>query len=472
MSRNGQYAIPACVMEAIKAEGYEPPASMAAHIEEWASWYDGTAEWYEDRYVTADNRSRKRRHLSVRPARRVCRELSNLIVSDDVEISAPESEAGDAWVRSFAESTGFLDLAGETVEDMAALGTAAWALWFESRDGRTRIVPRSYDARMTVPLSWDVDGVSECAFATRAFFRGKPIDQLQMHVLDQETGTYHVRTALFSDGERLSDERAAAMGVVPDFDTGSEIPTFAVIRPYGKNTREDMSPYGQSLFADAVDAVKAVDLSFDAVFSEVDLTEVKVFMSDELIDVRDERGRLVPVAEGPRNRFIRKLMGQSMRDLYEVFSPEIRTGPLRDALNVALAELGDCCGFGQHYFVLDKQGGPTTATEVVSDSSDLMRTVRRNERIIGGAISSLFEAAAACEAALNGGLGPIGRVSVRFDDSVITDTQSEREHALAEMAAMPDVRELKVRYLVRFCGMSEDEAEAAVPASAVAEIGF
>ena len=291
----------------IRAAGYEPPASMAAHIEEWAAWYDGTAEWYEDRYVTADNRSRKRRHLSVRPARRVCRELSNLIVSDEVEIGAPETEAGDAWVRAFAEETGFLATAGETVEDMAALGTAAWALWFDSRPGRARIVPRSYDARMIVPLTWDVDGVGECAFATRAFFRGRPLDQLQMHVLDPGTGTYHVRTSLFSEGERIPDERAETMGVVADFDTGSEIPTFAVIRPYGKNTRIDMSPYGQALFADAVDAVKAVDMSFDAVFSEVDLTEVKVFMSDELIDVRDEKGRLVPVAEGPRNRFIRKL---------------------------------------------------------------------------------------------------------------------------------------------------------------------
>jgi hypothetical protein len=35
---------------------------------------------------------------------------------------------------------------------------------------------------MVIPLSWDEDGISECAFVTRAFYRGKAVDQLQMHL--------------------------------------------------------------------------------------------------------------------------------------------------------------------------------------------------------------------------------------------------------------------------------------------------
>ena len=31
---------------------------------------------------------------------------------------------------------------------------------------------RRYDARMAVPLTWDEEGVTECAFVTRAFWRG------------------------------------------------------------------------------------------------------------------------------------------------------------------------------------------------------------------------------------------------------------------------------------------------------------
>ena len=44
------------------------------------------------------------------------------------------------------------------------------------------------------------------------------------------------------------------MGVASVFDTGCPFPTFGIVKPAVTNTRVDMSPYGQSVFADAVDA--------------------------------------------------------------------------------------------------------------------------------------------------------------------------------------------------------------------------
>ena len=50
------------------------------------------------------------------------------------------------------------------------MGTGAWALWVDADAGSVRI--RHYDARMVIPLTWDEEGVTECAFVTRAFWRG------------------------------------------------------------------------------------------------------------------------------------------------------------------------------------------------------------------------------------------------------------------------------------------------------------
>ena len=142
---------------------------------------------------------------------------------------------------------------------------------------------------MVIPLTWDEDGVTECAFVTRAFYRGKAVDQLQMHLkggvgfsagssspstpspehadalLNIGDGeTYRIVTVCFDrDGNEL-----APVGVAPVFDTGCPFPTFGIVKPAVTNTRVDMSPYGQSVFADAVDAVQAVDLTFDALVSE------------------------------------------------------------------------------------------------------------------------------------------------------------------------------------------------------------
>lgn len=66
---------------------------------------------------------------------------------------------------------------------------------------------------------------------------------------DEET--YRIVTVCFDhEGNEL-----APVGAAPVFDTGCAFPTFGIVKPAVTNTRVDMSPYGQSEFADAVDAV-------------------------------------------------------------------------------------------------------------------------------------------------------------------------------------------------------------------------
>ena len=81
-------------------------------------------------------------------------------------------------------------------------------------------------------------------------------------------------------------------GVCPDYDTGSPFPAFATIKPAVDNTRAGMSPFGQSVFADAVDAIQAVDLAFDALKNEVDVSKMSVFLSDVVFGKDDDsKGR-------------------------------------------------------------------------------------------------------------------------------------------------------------------------------------
>lgn len=53
-------------------------------------------------------------------------------------------------------------------------------------------------------------------------------------------------------------------------DTVARVPTFGIVRLAVPNTRVDCSSYGQSVFADATDAIQSVDLAFDALINEVD----------------------------------------------------------------------------------------------------------------------------------------------------------------------------------------------------------
>lgn len=462
-----EYQVPSHVTKAIKEAGYQIDTQMSTHIQQWYDWYSGKDDWYKVDYVTQAGAKRNRSRMSIRPAKRVSAEFASLILTDDTRISVDKPLA-NKWLQDYFDSNNFWPTGQMLVEKGFALGTAAWALWFDVvSDDVTEIKIPRYDARMTIPLSWSEEGITECGFVTRVTIKGKRHDQLQMHIMDEETGTYHIKTMLWRDGRPADPE---SVGAISDFDTRCQSKTFGIVKPALDNTCVDLSPYDMSVFADAIDSIKAVDLAFDSIFQEVELTQVIVFMDEALIDLRAKGGKTVPVPK-IEHRLFRKIAGQDSKNFIDTFSPDIRIDPLKQAFDVALAELGELCGFGQNYFVLDKGGGLKTATEVASDNSALMRNVRKHENVIRGAIQDIATALLTCARIHCGAKieDDFGAVSVTFDDSVITDTQTEKNQMMAEIAAglIP-----KWMYAEKFYGLSADEAKAALPAEQIVDIGF
>lgn len=325
------------------------------------------------------------------------------------------------------------------------LGTGAFAVWLDV--GRRLARVRHYDARMVVPLLWDAEGVRECALVTRAFSPAGAVDQVQCHLVGAD-GRYEVRTACF-DGE---GREVAVPGVATIVRTGSEWPTFAFVRPAVPNTRVDFSPYGQSVFADAVDAVQSVDLAYDALINEVDAGKMRVFLSDVMFDQeKTADGRRVPIPFGKGDCTVfRKVM--STEDTIAEFAPALRTEAQGKAFRLALQVLGDLCGLGTNYFDLDNVGYVKTATEVSSDNSALMRNIRKNENTLSGALTGMARALLACERNFGRDLPDEGDVSVIYDDSIVQDTASEKRQDMEEVAAGLMTRE---EYRARWYGEGE-----------------
>lgn len=184
-----------------------------------------------------------------------------------------------------------------------------------------------------------------------------------MHVVD-DGGTYRIRTACFDGDGRV----AGVPGVAGEVGTGRPSPTFGIVRPAVPNTRVDFSPYGQSVFADAVDAVQSADLAYDALINEIDAGKMRVFLSDVMFDQeRAADGRRVPIPFGRGDcTAFRKVM--STEDTIQEFAPALRTGAQGRAFGLAPQMLGDLVGLGTNYFDLDNVGYVKTATEVSSDN--------------------------------------------------------------------------------------------------------
>ena len=427
MGENGGW-VPEGVRGYLRALGYSCGCAeeMEPFVREWWGWMRAEGPFYSYTDTDGFGRAYEVHRRSLLPAARVCREWGSLLLNDKTQVVCGNQACTD-WLASWMAETNFLAQAQACVVRAFGLGTGAWALWADT--SRKQVRARCFDARMVVPLSWDEDGVTECAFVTRAWSRGRAVDQLQMHV--RGASGYEIRSVLFdSEGKAVEGD-----GLLGAYETGSPEPTFAVVRPAVENTRVDGSPYGQSVFADALGAVQAVDLAFDALFNEVDVSKMRVFLSDVLFqEGEDAKGRRVRIPFGKQDCTVfRKVM--STEDLVQEFAPALRTESQERALRVALQMLGDLTGFGLSYFDFDNSGYVKTATEVSSDNSALMRNIRRHENLMQGALAQISRAVLAAARRMGEPLPDEGDVEVTFDDSIITDTTAEKAQDMAEVTA-------------------------------------
>lgn len=449
------YEIPAFMLDYLGRMGYANPYSaMKQWIFHWNDLLRAEGEFWD--YKETENGVQYEVHRrSIKPARRVSDEWASLILNDDTVIST-DSEEANKWLDDYLERTGFRAKGQELVSDAFGMGTAAWAIWLDVAKQDLKV--RRYDARMVIPLTWDDDDVAECAFATQVTVEGQVYQQLQIH--HEDGGSYHIRTVIFDeDGKEVSFDNIEA-----DFDTKGAYQTFAIVRPAIQNRYVDFSPYGQAVFAEHEDVLKSVDLAYDAVFNEVDLSKMRVFMSDMMFEVEGQQnGAKKVIPFGKRDATIYRKIA-STEDIIKEYAPAMRTEAQRSAYRLAVETLGDQCGFGTHYFDVDRNGGLRTATEVAADNSMLMRTIRRHENLIGHSISQLVCAVLhTARVFLN---APIpedwGVVRIDFDDSIINDSFQEKQQDLSEVSA--GVME-PYQYRMKWYGESEEEARANVPSA-------
>ncbi len=180
------YWVPEHVREYLRGMGFQLPLEpMESHIRAWHEWMQACGSFYDYRDSDGFGRVYEVHRRSIHPAMRVCREWGSLLLNDKTQVVCDDQVCTD-WLQGYFEQTGFFPSAQATVVRAFGMGTGAWALWIDAGNRDIRI--RRYDARMVIPLSWDEERVTECAFVTRAYYRGQAVDQLQMHLLGNGGG--------------------------------------------------------------------------------------------------------------------------------------------------------------------------------------------------------------------------------------------------------------------------------------------
>lgn len=404
------------ITEWLRRRGWDSVADdQYSNVKLWESWYKGYVPSFHNYRQYNGKRPISRCRKTMNMAKTVCEDWANILLNEKVSIVAGD-EAYTDMVWAVLDANGFRWRGNQLVELAFALGTAAIVERMDGEDIKLDYIR----AGMIYPLTWDNKVISECAFASERRQGKKAMVYVNIHRKGDD-GNYIVENHLLQrEGAQLR-ELDLPEGVEAEVHTGSAVPRFQIITPNVVNNADLDSPMGVSVFGNAIDQLEACDLVFDSYCNEFRLGKKRIMvpLSFARIDM-EEDGTTRPVFDDSDTEFyaIPELDGDGNR--ITEFNMELRYQAHEAALQTALNMLSAKCGMGNDRYSF-QNGGPKTATEIISERSDLYQSMRKHELLLEGALVGMVRAI--CDMS---GIDPELEVAINFDDSIIEDSSAER----------------------------------------------
>ena len=435
-------------------------ANMSNYIQQWKSWYEGNVKSFHNYFVYNGKRKVNQKRFTLNMAKEISEDWSDILWSEKCKISLNDNNKQEEFNKLIDE----LDLnvcINQLIEKSGALGTSAGVVsvydLIENNDEMTIDVSEAklrldiVDVDNIYPLTWNNKEITECAFGSIQYKNGEKYTILSVHKIADDNN-YHIYNHLFKtiNGNLTEIEQDETL---TDFNTGSNVKWFSIFKPLLTNNIFNNSPFGLSYYANAIDCLKAVDLSFDALKNEIQDGRRRIFVRADMFNYDEGTQRFV---FDPNDTTVYQLpQGAKKDDLIQSENDDLRTEKQIETLNTNLNILGSKVGFGENHYHFDGTN-LSTATAVISSNSKLFR---RKKKLEIGYESSIYDLVMAiCYVAENFSsynIGTIDTIKIDFDDGIIEDKEAESDRALRELSAGVISQE---EYRTRIFGEAEDIA--------------
>lgn len=385
-----------------------------SHILEWLEWYQNDVEKFHKYKVFNGVVTKEEERYKLGMAKKVCEDWANLLLNEKVAIKAGNYEKR---LQEVLDNNNFLVRANQLIEMAFALGTGAIVEYLDGEE----VMIDYIRADMIYPLSWDNGDITECAFGSVRVIDGKEVLYLQIHRLgkadnEEDSEHYYIENRYIDRKE--NKELDPPEGVIPLVPTGYDKPLFQIITPNICNNIDLDSPLGVSVFANAIDQLKGCDLVYDSYMNEFVLGRKRILVPISFAKKQMEKDGVAAPAFDASDTVYYQMPGDrdSNLKLTEV-DMSIRANEHELAVQRSLDVLALKTGLGTGRYQFDSSG-VKTATEVISDKSDLYQNRQKNAIIVNSALIGMVEAIAFLDA------GGEVEVSIDFDDSIIEDTNT------------------------------------------------
>lgn len=445
-------------------------AGFYRKIKEWGSWYNSNVRGFSFYKVyTGQGAYTRRKRKSMGMAKKVSEDIADLLLNERVQITLSDEATGN-FVKSVLDENRFLVLGNDYQERKAYTGTVAYIpyLYDTEVNGDNVVINGKIginyvSAENIYPVSWRNGIVTECVFTFPHTVNRKKYVQVQRHKL--EDGLYVIENVVLEnvsgsrEGKELSPEEWKELrpfeGLAPRIDTGSPEPQFVLDRlNIVNNADEDESnPMGVAIFANAISTLMKLDIEYDSYCNEFELGKKRIFVAPEMLQNIDGS-----MAFDPDDTVFYKLPDNYNKDeegmIHEI-NMDIRAEQHSKAINDDLNYLSMKCGFGTERYRFDG-GEAKTATEVISENSDMYRMLKKHEIILEDAIKQLVRIIIRLGITVKQPLNPETKITIDFDDSIIEDKEAERNSDRQDVS-MGAMR--LEEYRAKWYGETEEQAK-------------
>lgn len=434
----------------LKDLGYDTVSSnFYTKIKEWESWYQSNVRRFHRYKVHNGKHAINCQRYALGMAKKVSEDMADLLLNEMVEVTTSD-EAVTEYVRKILKDNRFSVTGNDYQERKCYTGTVAYIPYLDNtlitedgvvQDGTIKI--NYVSAGNIYPLSWENGYISECAFLFPKTVSGKPYAHVQIHKLGNADGVsqYIIENRVVEctagAGRELSEaERKGLKGfenLVPEVYTGSDRRQFVIDRLNITNNIDEDNPMGIALFANVTDQLKGCDISYDSYVNEFILGRKRIFVCPEMMEFTETGD---PTFDPNDVIFYQLpedyLKSKDGKPIIEV-NMELRAEEHSKALNDNIKMVSFKSGFGTERYQFEK-GSITTATEVISANSDMFRTLRKHELILEGVLIELAQIIIRLGNVLHQNLAEDVEITVNFDDSIIEDTDKDRENDRKDVA--------------------------------------
>ena len=459
------------VIKYLKKLGYAPQVDYYGNVSYWKQWWQNSVKKFHEYH---DQNGDKRELYKLGMAKRGCEDWASILYTEKDNMVCNNS-VNQAYLDKQLKELKFDDIIPENIENAFWSGTLGTIVRVTGAikennelraDGKTKIKLINVTADKIIPLRVENGKIIDVAFVSKTTKENKNTYYIEIHELKEDEG-YVIRNIYIDDDGNEQPKK----GVIPEYSTHSNIPLFDLLNPRIVNNLDNNNGLGVSVYANAIDQLKGVDIAYNNYVMDSVLGGKKVFYNKSLVkynvrQITDSKTgetitQEIPVYPDDITKQQFQVLSDEMQTandqtLIQEYNPSLRITDNEDNINLALNLYAFKIGLGKSRYKFEN-GAVVTATQYIGENQDLVANAKKHRNALNDYTVGIARAILLLGRILfNAGTDENDEIALTNKDGFLVDDETLQEQYRQDFQAG---LMSKVTYLMKARGMTEEQAK-------------